>query len=379
MSGSNAREMANSAREKVQGMWTSLRSMTDEEGSSLSKLKKAAMGPDGLLESNVQSTWENMMKTMFGSCTTGIPHEPTTPTSDSSRSSKSRSCEPSEPLSPSREKEEFFYSQFRAKDHSRAEREQAVSAMRERVQATPKTPERKKPSLSKPFPVSSPARKEHPVPPILVREIAPPPTNRSQSEIAGGISFDDGISCLSAHTLDEMARQDDVRKGRRVGTVRSDLMSEGFETIDTIHSKESSLFSPPFSPARINENDDKFGAPIDLTRGNSRNTYSSKKSNGTKSTRSSQTTEFENAWRQDEQIYWQDVVEQDGGDVMGTPEKRREIMRERVEALKERSRAPSSSRSLKGRESVSSTPLCFDGKPTRNIALTLCYRRHCNL
>lgn len=292
------------------------------------------------------------MKTMFGSCTTGIPHEPTTPTSDSSRSSKSRSCEPSEPLSPSREKEEFFYSQFRAKDHSRAEREQAVSAMRERVQATPKTPERKKPSLSKPFPVSSPARKEHPVPPILVREIAPPPTNRSQSEIAGGISFDDGISCLSAHTLDEMARQDDVRKGRRVGTVRSDLMSEGFETIDTIHSKESSLFSPPFSPARINENDDKFGAPIDLTRGNSRNTYSSKKSNGTKSTRSSQTTEFENAWRQDEQIYWQDVVEQDGGDVMGTPEKRREIMRERVEALKERSRAPSSSRSLKGRESA---------------------------
>ena len=348
MSTPNARDMANSAREKVQGIWASFQSLTGDEDGSLSKFKRAMGRPDN----NVQMSWENMVKTMFGSCTIGTPEDMAPPISLASRSARTRSTEVSEPLSPSREKEEFFYSQFLSKDHSRAE--QAVDCVREHLDARPVGPERVRSaemkSLTKPFPVSSPVRQATPVylPPVTVHEVAPLSQNcDKQAVIPGAASFDDGISCLSAQTLEEMARQDDLIRGRQLGTVPSDLTSEGFEAME---SKESSLFKS-FSTPRIMEEDEVLGAAVDLSHDHSRLTHTSKRSSGTKSTRSTQSSTFEHAWRQDEQKYWQEVVElEDPGD--NTPEKRREIMLERVKQLKERSRTPTNKCSVL-RESVS--------------------------
>jgi hypothetical protein len=307
---------ANTAREKIQGVMSTIKAMTfDEDGS----IKKAP----------VVTPWENMVRTMFGSCTSSMP----TNTADnvispnSSRSSKSRTCEPSEPLSPSREKEEFFYSQFLSNDHTRAER--AVSTLRDQVEK--QEPEQRmmppapKKVLPKQFPVSTPPRKQQTIHPILVQETAPPKVGGR--EITSNISFDDGISCISAHTLEEMARQ--VPDARKLQLTASDLTSEGFEAIESAPS--SSIFSPSFSPERINENNCQLGTPIDLNRSK----VSKARSSGTKSTRSTNGS-FEHKWRQDEQVYWQDVVEDDD---MGTPEKRREIMERRVKALKQKSRS----------------------------------------
>jgi len=318
LSTAKAQQMATSAKEKIQGMWTSLRSMTiDEDNEGSFRLPRSAS-----LE-NVAG-WETMVKTMFGSCTNGIPTTVTEELSpsNSSRTTKSRSCDPSEPASPSREKEEFFYAQFLSNDRMRAQ--QAVSVLRETVDKIAVASERPKSSLSKPFPVSSPIRKEMQVPPILVQEIVPRRSDL-QGDISGAVSFDDGISAISAHTLEELARHHE--EPHAFGHVQSDLTSEGFETVQ---SKESTLFSPSFSPTHRSH-----GSPVDASRTRS---GLSKKSAGTRSTKSS--SEFENVWRRDEQRYWQDMVDKE--QTMGrptTPQERQQIMLQRVEALKQRSRS----------------------------------------
>mmetsp|Transcript_21850 Transcript_21850/g.36084 ORF Transcript_21850/g.36084 Transcript_21850/m.36084 type:complete len:406 (+) Transcript_21850:142-1359(+) len=339
-----AQQYATQARQKIQGVISSIRSMTVEEDGTIRKVPETLVTP-----------WENAMRTMFGSCTTGMPEDVVSPVaSNSSRSSKSRSfCEPAEPASPSREKEEFFYSQFLHNDHSRAE--QAVSTVREHSEKNPQHMRSPKKGVPKPFPVSTPPRKEQKVPPILVQEICPP-TNR-HGEITSNMSFDDGISCISAHTLEEMAARHVDQ--RRLHLAASDVTSEGFETIDSKAS--SSIFSPTLhSPERINEDNCQFGSPIQLDR------KISKRSTGTKSTRSTKSSEsFEHKWRRDEQQYWQDVVDQDETD-MGTPEKRREIMLQRVEALKSRSRSRDASDSpeqLKQNNTTSTTGSSFSGSP----------------
>lgn len=345
MSQSNAREMAFAAREKVQGMWMTLRSMTADEDGSISKLKKAMSTSDN----NVQSTLDNLMKAMFGSCAVGAPDQPPV-----SLSSRTRSTELSEPVSPSREKEEFFYSQFLAPTRVA----KAVSSVREQADARPVDHQRvaeNKPSLTKPFPVSSPARRDvAEQSPRMVQEIvAAPPAVHAAPDMtgAGTMSFDDGISCLSAHTLEEMARHEDLARGRQLRAVPSDLTSEGFETMEVSHQeqREQGFRFKTFASNRINEENAVVGPAIDLTHGNSRTTHSTKRSNGTRST---QTSSFENAWRIDEQRYWEEVVQHEDTD-RGTPERRREIMLQRVKALKERSGTPTSaSKSPMHQESV---------------------------
>ena len=339
---SNARDMAFAAREKVQGLVSSLRSMTADEEGSIFKLKKAISTSDN----NMQSTLDNLMKTMFGSCAVGVPEQPTV-----SLASRTRSSETSEPVSPSREKEEFFYSQFLAP----ARVAQAVTSVREQAEARPVDHQRvesKAASLSRPFPMSSPTRRDPPTPsPVVVHEIIASPlaipaaTNTTDRTL----SFDDGISCLSAHTLEEMARNDDLIRGQKLRTVPSDLTSEGFETVDYKH-EPIKLDSQPSRVASSKSRNNAACAAIELSHNNSRITQVTKRSAGTRST---QTSSFENAWRQDEQKYWENVVELENTD-MGTAEQRREIMAQRVQALKDRTRTPTNAgRSPLFRESVS--------------------------
>lgn len=294
--GAKAQQYANTARDKLSGVLSSIRSMTFDEDNNNNNSTTLPTLP---------TPWENVVRTMFGSCTTGMPEDIISP----SNSSRSRSCEPNEPSSPLREKEEFFYSQFLHKnEHSRAEH--AVTTLRE--QPPPELHSPVKSHVPKPFPVSTPPRKQAVVPHTLVQEF------HRHSEITSNMSFDDGISCISAHTLEEMARHVDQH---RIDITTSDLTSEGFDALESTQS--SSIFTPSFSPERLGRN-------------------TSKKSHGTKSTRSTKSSgSFEHAWRRDEQQYWQDVVEQEDG---APAERRREIMLQRVEALKTRSRSRDSVR-----------------------------------
>jgi hypothetical protein len=342
MSAAKAQEMADKARDRIQGMWTSLRSMTfDDDGKgSLTKIKKAMELHDP------SNPWEVMVKTMFGSCTNGI-HEESSPASSSSRSSKSPSCEPNDPSSPTRGKEEFFYSQFLSHDHTRAKN--AVSSLRGNADKgiSEQSFERKeKSSVPKPFPVSSPPRKALHVPPVLVQEIVPQP----QRQVGMAMSFDDGISAISAHTLEEMARQEELQREARLGPVGSDLTSEAFETVPGARSGDSSSFPHSYSPERSAKNKNHPGSPFDLCRNNSRVSQLSKRSKGTRSTQSSQTSDFETTWRKDEQNYWRDIAQNDGTDDASS--RRHQEMLRRVEALKERSRS-GRSRDLRSHGSVS--------------------------
>jgi hypothetical protein len=145
-------------------------------------------------------------------------------------------------------------------------------------------------------------------------EVAPPPPPPPDLS-AGAATFDDGISAISAHTLEELDRQNELMKPGKFSAVRSDLThdEEGFETfINHAASAESSLFPQTNAQSEGEERDcvGDFMAPVDFSRGRSNNTWGSK---GGKSVRtmSSESTDFENVWRQEEQKYWQETVEKD--------------------------------------------------------------------
>lgn len=299
MSTSKAQQMAFTAKEKAQTVWTSLKSMTmdssegDGKGVGLQQRLRKVMEIDNKGE---PSAWDSVIKTMFGSCTTGLTEE-TAP-----QSLTSKTFESADPISPTLEKEEYFYSQFMTKDRTKAQ--QAISSVRSQDGKRVSPPPRAS-SIPKPFPMSSPARNDQQpalqVSLAMLQEAAPPPDGRAIDCVT---SFDDGISAISAHTLEEMVHEEERRKGRT---------SSG---IQQILSKESSLFSSSASsPGRIDEGNDKLGKPINLSRPNSRH---SKRSGGTRSTRSSHTNDFD-SWRRNEAKYWNDVVQQEKGAIKGLP------------------------------------------------------------
>mmetsp|Transcript_22627 Transcript_22627/g.34177 ORF Transcript_22627/g.34177 Transcript_22627/m.34177 type:complete len:374 (+) Transcript_22627:153-1274(+) len=303
MSTSKAQQMASTAKEKAQFVWTSLKSMTmdsnEGDGNSISQRLRRVMDTENKGE---PSAWDSVMKTMFGSCTNVIPDEIASPRPLTSRCSKS--FESADPLSPTREKEEYFYSQFMTKDRNTAQ--QAISSVRSQ-EGKMASPPPQASSIPKPFPVSSPFNRADQVqmPVGLFQETAPPSAGHAIDCL---VSFDDGISAISAHTLEEMVNEQEKRKGRKV-SVRPESSDCD---IQQIQSKESSLFSHLLSPDRIEEEKDQPGPMVDLSRVNSRH---SKKSTGTRSTRSSHTSDFD-AWRRDEQKYWNNVVQQDAGVVI---------------------------------------------------------------
>ena len=139
---------------------------------------------------------------------------------------------------------------------------------------------------------------------VPVREVGSPKI----LDLGTAATFDDGISAISAHTLEELARQN-PRSPHKFGAVRSDLTHEeqgACGAIGNSKSNESSIFHLP----RDDEERDCVGE-FPLSRERSNTTWGSKggKSLQTKSTQSS--TDFEHMWRLDEQQYWQEEVEED--------------------------------------------------------------------
>ena len=282
-----------SQRDKITEMWSTWRSTFDEgDGTIKDNLQKMrdAMG-------NGEITFEQVVKQLFGVCTSGDAE-------NLLRTSKSY-CEWGEKdVIPQKEKGDNFYSQFMATERSKVE--QAVHAI-QRKNTTPvprsrsgspaiRSPE--KPTISRPFPVSSPQRQQIPRPPPRTGPSVHPIA--SKGTILAHTSFDDEISAISAYTLDEMVRQEELKKHRALGPVRSDLTSEFGTALDHNASMESSLF--PTTPRAMS-------SPVSLSRNKSNN---SKRSFGTKSTQSTRSSGgFESVWRKEEQKYWENVVEEE--------------------------------------------------------------------
>jgi len=231
-------------------------------------------------------TLESVVRTMFGSCTT---FDPVNEEEEESTSFRRR-----ERNSKSSRRRESSSASARAK--------QAVYSLREKAEQRETSPSNRKPSVSRPFPVSSPQRKGKQEVPYLVHEVVPPPPPPNVPEL-GSATFDDGISAISAHTLEELDRQNKLKKPHKFNAVHSDLTHEGFEApIKNTVSNESSLF-----PAEGEERD-CVGESIEFSRGRSNQTWGSKKTFQSMSTAS---TDFENVWRQEEQKYWQETVQKE--------------------------------------------------------------------
>jgi hypothetical protein len=309
-----------SAREKIQEMWSStMKSMSNawEEneatGEKISRMKKA-VGDD----------LENAFKSLFASVTSCTNGSDSSELLRSPESVPQRAIVRAEPSSPSREKEEFFYSQFLQDERHRAA--QAVMSLQKaktskQVQP-PTTPERTGPPRPVPglFPVSSPSRGgSQIVVPAVVGDAVPLVKSPLKIPNMADMSFDDGISAISAITLDEMARQVELVNSQRLGTFPSDLTSDAFDLIGNRSNDDSTLF--PVTPNRDDSARERLASPqkspFGLTKQNrSFNTYGSSRSKGnrsmnTKSTQSTQTTQFSTVWRKDEQKYWQEVVHEE--------------------------------------------------------------------
>eukprot|EP00521_Asterionellopsis_glacialis_P013476 CAMPEP_0195290348 /NCGR_PEP_ID=MMETSP0707-20130614/6249_1 /TAXON_ID=33640 /ORGANISM="Asterionellopsis glacialis, Strain CCMP134" /LENGTH=384 /DNA_ID=CAMNT_0040350463 /DNA_START=112 /DNA_END=1266 /DNA_ORIENTATION=+ len=284
-----------SARDKFQGMWSSIRdavSNPDDENSkplnptkSLSQLTDAA-----------PATIDKVLTTMFGSCTTLIPEDDDF--DEKQPSLKTSSTQSDSPEKPNVRKTSKV-------DTVRNRAAQVVNSLR----GGNATNEQQQPQAKGhqndlgPFRVTTPTRGGVSSPP-------PPPPGRANDVLRakgspegtipeiehGEHSFDDGISAISAFTLEEMAKQDEVRKSNLVVRNRS---GESFEKImDGNMSTESSLMT---GLKMITEDDgaDRLGAaPSPFMRA---------RSAATKSTKSSH--EFENAWKKDEAQYWNDEAD----------------------------------------------------------------------
>lgn len=264
---------------------------------------------------------ESVIRVMFGPCTTGgacpPTEEPAAQTKDVSPHSsrqKEKTSSPPEPSTPTKTDPDAAYRTLFADNRLRAE--EAVSHLREQMelQRMEKAPSRHTNGKDIPgmFPASSPKR-----------HIAEPPKTIQQAQsdkAAKNASFDDGISVITMHTLDEVAKQ---YGGEGINRVYSDVTQDPIEQIEeswkqTVAPHSSSTTSPSkqrttnASPLRFGRSTRSHGTT------HTKRSYGTK-SLGTKSTNTTQTNEFMGVWLQDEQKFWEDVVKEDGDFVPSDP------------------------------------------------------------
>jgi hypothetical protein len=264
-------------------------------------------------EFSPQISLENVMRVMFGSCTTGAGVEVSAEVPDSVPVSQPEKSQNTCQLPRSRSSQEdavylklFIDEQIRAEDavcHLRQQMEQRKEERNVQRQSGTTNPFKTVPG---PFPVSSPNQKrEISIPTNKVQDSASPTEGLPQQK-AVSLSFDDSISAISQQTLEEMARmyESDVSLVR----VFSDVTQQPSDpAMESWKHTQATTISP--KPPRL--------FPLSLSRSRSQGTINTKSSKGarslgTKSTLSSQTTDFASAWRRDEQKYWEEVVhEQD--------------------------------------------------------------------
>jgi hypothetical protein len=179
--------------------------------------------------------------------------------------------------------------------------------------------------------MSSPQQKINANPHIM-QEVAPPIPDLA----SGADTFDDGISALSAHTLEELERQNQLKNPQTLVSVKSDLtQDEGFEKINPTMSRGSSTLFPMLEE----EERDCIGAPMSPFHLN-RSSWGSKGAGRTRSfqTVSTQSTDFEKMFTQNEEEYWKNTVQQDE---IGSPTVRKRSVRQLHMMIKERYRSRS--------------------------------------
>jgi hypothetical protein len=303
-------EMAQSARDKLHAsareIWSSIRSLDE---SSRGEMVDGGRSPksEGSMSMSFEKI-ESVLKVMFASCTTGVPpHNQQEPTPTPLACERSRSASSREFLA-TKDIGEHVYAQLFMDDQTRASK--AVDGLR--LKAAASSPRSKSSSRAShsPQPKTSPV---HSVPDA-------PPSTRAVDISA--LSFDDGISAISAHTLDEMARVHDHTSDfyNQSEVARQLSSSSKVEKISYSRSSRSScrgeqnVGSPriPRGPSII--------TPVKFTRGPSHGTHGSKTTHSSKATKSTTSTHdsgFASVWRNEERKYWDDVVQNDKKDATG--------------------------------------------------------------
>mmetsp|Transcript_11910 Transcript_11910/g.16905 ORF Transcript_11910/g.16905 Transcript_11910/m.16905 type:complete len:380 (-) Transcript_11910:25-1164(-) len=275
------------ARDKFQGMWYSIRSAVSnpDEGNSNSLNPPKSLSQ---LTDAAPATIDKVLTTMFGSCTTIIPEDDDP--DEKQPSLKTSSTQSHSPKKPKTRKA------FEV-DTVRNRATQVVNSLRGGNAANEHHHQRQSQGHQKqlgPFKVTTPTRSPPPPPPSDRNNFSPEETIPEIEH--GEHSFDDGISAISAYTLEEMVKQEELRKNNLIARNRS---GESFEKImEGNMSGESSLMT---RLKIISEDDggDRLGvAPSPFVRA---------RSTATKSTKSSH--EFETVWKKDEEQYWHDEVE----------------------------------------------------------------------
>lgn len=280
--------MTGSARANLQRVWSSLRSINVDGEDNVDSARNSMLGkwtPRSSSSDNDKEgggTLENVVRSMFGSCVAmgGDQDEP--------------SLTEDVPVRP----RERSKSRGRRRSSSAGVRaQQAVYNLLEKAEERETSPSQRKPSVSR----TSPRKQVKQEVPYLVHEVGPPPPPPNAPHLATDATFDDGISAISAHTLEELDRQHKLKKPHDFNTVQSDLTQEqGFETsLNKTVSNESA------------EERDRITSPIDMSRERSNTTWGTNGTRRTYQSMSTESTDFEKVWRQEEQKYWQDAVEKD--------------------------------------------------------------------
>ena len=287
-------------------------------------MKKPVVSPESPADepSGEQTSLESVIRVMFGACTGGdIPDARKTSKRDVGSETSSRSREKSkttcDPVSPNPSQEDAMYSQLCKDEQFRAE--EAVSHLREQMELRKeeRSPQRQSPphskatkSVHKFFPASSPGspKKEREITvPNIVRDSPSPPKKRTNKKphAPQNLSFDDGISVISAQTLDEMARMYEVDAtllNRVHSDVTQDYVDTGVENWHGTAYRNADMPSPRHGAAKM--------SPLRLARNGRSGASRGTRSFATKSTLSTQTTEFISVFRKNEQNYWQDVADE---------------------------------------------------------------------
>lgn len=232
-------------------------------------------------EGGVQATAESVLRAMFGACTTGssnfVEQE-----FDMVTTSKSNKTNSSDEKSP-----EMLYPHHVSQAVESLQEKQALTSRRSSSSST------KIPGL---FPMSTPSKTK-----ASNVQSQDSPVNFIPEDNA----FDDGISSISAHTLEDMALAYEAMDG--ISRMRSDVTQDPHQKVEeswkqTAVRKGVTLREPGMGP-------------LCLTRdGRSSNTrYSSQ----TKSTTSTQSEDFVSVFRKNELNYWNEIAKE--GDARGKP------------------------------------------------------------
>eukprot|EP00550_Attheya_septentrionalis_P007177 CAMPEP_0198286608 /NCGR_PEP_ID=MMETSP1449-20131203/5654_1 /TAXON_ID=420275 /ORGANISM="Attheya septentrionalis, Strain CCMP2084" /LENGTH=421 /DNA_ID=CAMNT_0043984393 /DNA_START=238 /DNA_END=1503 /DNA_ORIENTATION=- len=326
------------ARDKLQGLYASLKtsvSSREGEGSDSSRKKTplaassdshTSESPEAVppVESGSQlENVEQLIKTMFGTCVGALHNiggdtESSRPSRRRDRDLRSYSSRSPERSSSRRRRSKEHAASADDEEDSYGDRDDGKKSRRnhdserklreERTDATKAVNKDSNKQKAKKVIDSSPVghvRVESTILPFQDED-----NTGGSADADGCYSFDDGISAISAHTLDEMARDK---------TRRSELSQK---IALTLGGTAAGFEAPAFNGIEddpednmVDENGDKLGEAMKsfpMTKGRSNTTW---KSFGTNTTEDSeQTNDFENLFKVEEKSFWAAEIAKDEKD-----------------------------------------------------------------